>query len=314
MELLVVITIIGILIALLLPAVQAAREAARRLQCQNNLKQLALAAIDHEQVHGFFPTAGWGPAWTGEPDRGFELKQPGGWVYNILPYLDQGPLRLMGSGEPDPQRRETLRYMIMTPLAMCNCPSRRPCQIFGYVPGGNARNITYPEFSARCDYAGNGGDIKYDLDGGYYADPISLTQADTTYNKWPSNRGRNGIFHCRSMTKMAEIKDGTSNTFLFGEKYVCPDWYFTGEDGGDNQSMYVGYDVDNVRWTAEVYPPLQDTPGFDRFEFFGSAHAGGLHMAFCDGSVDLVNYNIDAETFRYLGNREDGVILDAKKR
>ena len=93
-----VITIIGILIALLLPAVQAAREAARQMQCKNNLKQLALGCLNHENATGRFPTDGWGFAWTGDADRGTDWRQPGGWIYNILPYIEQQTLHDMGAG------------------------------------------------------------------------------------------------------------------------------------------------------------------------------------------------------------------------
>src|SRR5580698_7987617 len=95
-ELLVVIAIIGLLIALLLPAVQAAREAARRSQCVNNLKQMSLAWNNHVAATRFMPTGGWGWTWTGDADRGFGLSQPGGWTYNILPFMEESNLHDMG--------------------------------------------------------------------------------------------------------------------------------------------------------------------------------------------------------------------------
>src|SRR5687767_9201610 len=97
-ELLVVIAIIGILIALLLPAVQAARESARRTQCVNNLKQIGIAFQNHHDSHKHFPTGGWGWEWVGDPDRGFDDNQPGGWVFNILPFMEQSALWETSSG------------------------------------------------------------------------------------------------------------------------------------------------------------------------------------------------------------------------
>ena len=91
-ELLVVITIIAILIALLLPAVQSAREAARRTQCLNDLKQIALGFLEHEANHKILPTGGWSFVMVGDPNRGFDKHQPGGWNYNVLPFIEQQAL------------------------------------------------------------------------------------------------------------------------------------------------------------------------------------------------------------------------------
>ena len=142
-ELLVVITIIAILIALLLPAVQAAREAARRTQCTNNLKQLALGMLQHEERQQFLPSGGWGHWWIGDPDRGFGKEQPGSWFYSILPYIEQAELHELGKdGDPntwtDTQKTGSARCQ-QTPLSVINCPTRRPAIVYpldGWYGGG----------------------------------------------------------------------------------------------------------------------------------------------------------------------------------
>src|SRR5262245_9981649 len=100
-ELLTVSAVISMLAAILLPAIQSAREAARSIQCKNNLKQLALAALNHHNGQGHFPTGGWGWYWLGDPDRGFGKDQPGGWMFNLLPYCEQAQLyQLASDGDP----------------------------------------------------------------------------------------------------------------------------------------------------------------------------------------------------------------------
>ncbi|MEN6450549.1 MAG: DUF1559 domain-containing protein, partial [Thermoguttaceae bacterium] len=97
-EFIVVVVIFAVLLGLLLPAIQAARESARREQCQRKVRLLALACLNHEQGRGFFPTGGWGGAWTGDADLGDDRKQPGGWKYNLIPFSEISGLYELGSG------------------------------------------------------------------------------------------------------------------------------------------------------------------------------------------------------------------------
>ena len=129
-----VITIIGILISLLLPAVQSAREAARRAQCSNNLKQMGLAFHNHHTLLGHFPSGGWGNHWVGDADRGFDEKQPGGWIYNILPYVEQNAVREMGAGVTPWNSAQKLaintqRNQVVIPIF--HCPTRRRPKLYG---------------------------------------------------------------------------------------------------------------------------------------------------------------------------------------
>ena len=148
-ELLVVITIIGILIALLLPAVQAAREAARRLQCTNNLKQLSLGCLNHENATGRFPTGGWGFAWTGDADRGNDWRQPAGWIYNVLPYIEQQSLHDMGIGLSTGPKYATHLVRYSVPLGTLHCPSRRPAIAYPYTTSGGVVNAGRPRSEER---------------------------------------------------------------------------------------------------------------------------------------------------------------------
>jgi prepilin-type N-terminal cleavage/methylation domain-containing protein len=331
-ELLVVITIIAILIALLLPAVQMAREAARRAQCANNLKQIGLAMLQHEERNKFFPSSGWGWYWIGDPDRGFGKGQPGGWVFQVLPFMDQeGLFNLGADGQSEVQTaRQTAGAAVceQTPLAMMNCPSRRQSIAFAMVafssgsPMFKAYNADQTTLLARSDYCVCAGDQFY---GWTIFGPATLAEAAqmTADRSWPDTKSYTGISFLRSEVAISWIADGTSNTYMVGEKYLNPDSYLDGTDWGDNESMYAGEDNDTNRTTYCPVPlpanyspdhvPMQDTPGIMNLYSFGSAHPASCNMCLCDGSVRAIGYTIDPETNRRLGNRQDGLVIDPQK-
>jgi prepilin-type N-terminal cleavage/methylation domain-containing protein/prepilin-type processing-associated H-X9-DG protein len=317
-ELLVVITIIGILIALLLPAVQAAREAARQTQCRNNCKQLALGCINHENTFGWYPTGGWGWHWTGDPDRGVDWRQMGSWIYNILPYIEQQSLHDLGAGLgswSSTPKKTANRTRMSSPIPGINCPSRRSAVIYPFTENCATNNtIATTAPVTRTDYAANGGEAWTEIN--FIATISTVADGESATGRAAfrtMGSTTNGIMFAGSQIKQSDIIDGTSSTFLLGEKYLNPDQYFLGNDVGDNDSSLVGDDRDNTRWAYNpAYYPRQDIPGADLAGLvFGSAHANGFHMAFCDGSVQQISYSIKYEMHRRLCNRKDELIVDS---
>jgi prepilin-type N-terminal cleavage/methylation domain-containing protein len=329
-ELLVVIAIIGVLVALLLPAVQAARESARRTECANHLKQLALGSMNHVTTHGHFPTGGWGYYWVGDADSGYSEKQPGSWAYNLLTFtehyalrdLGQGVLASLTSGQPrtDQQRAEMLT-LVTTPLGLFMCPSKRDVIAYPFVnstPGvvaWNAEDCRSNECSvARGDYRVCAGNQNR-------ADSLGPAPGEvTTFLSKPKPTIYNGVSYLRSEVRVGQITDGTSHTVFAGEKALHPKDYATGTEAANDQCLYSGHDKDNAAYTGEgfllssaenspqmMFPPVKDGEPNKVMQLrFGSAHPSGTLMAFCDGSVRLYGFDVDPVAFALLGGRNDG--------
>lgn len=314
-ELLVVITILGLLLALLLPAIQASREAARRTQCKNHLKQMALAALNHVQSQGHFPAGGWPGPWVGEAGRGFGKEQPGGWIYNILPYLEQHALHQLDANTTGQDRLDMLNQRDATPLEVFNCPARRASITYPNHNGPNFNGNRSP-WHARSDYAACCGDspgVELDL-----AWVMSFADFVDPSRHWAPYPAYTGISYCFSLVSMAQVIDGASNTYMLGERYIQPDHYLDGRSHSDDWSMYRSSQDDQIRSTYHSkffsWTPLQDRPGLAIDTRFGSAHFDSCNFALCDGSVRAISYRIDGETNRRLGNRKDQLPIDDGSR
>jgi len=297
-ELLVVIAIIGMLMGLLLPAVQQARESARLLQCTNNLHQMGVALGNHVSVLQAFPSGGQsGYSFVGDADRVL-VSQRASWTYAILPYMDMQAMH----DAPIADR-------ISTPIPLFYCPSRRPPKNYlsltrhmeGRMPNGTAQSATLAKYAPKQDYAANAGahpnNVAYDQG---WRNNANLSKNVDTYGP---------VIHEESEVTHADITDGLSGTILIGEKHLNVSVY-TGEqtstDGGDDDTHFSGRNHDNTRIAGTRL--LRDRRGYSNEHFFGATHAGGANMVFCDGHNALISYSVTAEVFQNLCNRSDGAL------
>ena len=291
-ELLVVIAIIGILIALLLPAVQAAREAARRSQCTNNLKQLGLAMHNYHDTHKVFP---YGYRGSGTfHDRGT-------WMQQMLPYIEQGPLydKYMADGQ---------HYVMDSPrgikdvvIGSLTCPSDGEAP--GQGGGGGPRG-------APADVPG--------FQGNYV-----VCTGDTNPG---TGGGLRGIFYYHSKTKFAYIYDGTSNTLLASEVIIRPyntSWGWGGGGGYWGGAPHASYGFTTVeppnsplsdqvyacKSTTHPEAPCTSVAGGTRYNYARSYHPGGVNVALADGSIRFVSETINLITWRSLGTRAGEEVL-----
>jgi prepilin-type N-terminal cleavage/methylation domain-containing protein len=273
-ELLVVIAIIGVLVALLLPAVQAAREAARRMQCVNNLKQIGLACHNFHDVYGYLPHGGS----DGPTQSCCNATERAGWswAFHITPFIEQ-------------QTVYDLPTDSLVSLAITKgyyCPSRRAPGLYNGA--------------ARCDYAGNGGRVSGNLgsDGIFMRQWRSLTRPAGT----PPDQFR----------RLADVMDGTSQTLLASEKQVHQTTW--GIAGGDNEIWNnAGWDQDVVRFGYQTPQPDKMHPDRTQPTFwsdrFGGSHPGGVNTVRVDGSVGFVSYTVDAAMWQNFCTISDGIPL-----
>ncbi|HEX4416109.1 MAG TPA: DUF1559 domain-containing protein [Lacipirellulaceae bacterium] len=314
-ELLVVIAIIGILVALLLPAIQAAREAARRSQCQNNLKNIALGVLNYESANKHLPVGFVSQALTVESWA---------WSTYTLPYIEEQGIYdrlkpqqrrladLFIAARTDPQEL----VAVQTPLPVFRCPSDDTPNLMPYdgTPEGAATNSAgaalprgfgtegwerhfkgtnsqtlpnQPFLPSTSNYVASHGYVDYECN----SDPLHHTEAD-----WAPDRRTcegNGVFQGGFPVSLKQITDGTSQTFLLGERdSFCLAGTWIGVRNPPGANMYGAYwEVGRVSQLTPNYPFSGKHNTCT--EGFSSKHKGGTQFAFCDGSVHFINDNID---------------------
>lgn len=287
-ELLVVIAIIGVLAGLLLPAVNQAREGARRLNCQSNMRQLGLACHEYEAAYKQYP-AGWIGNATGEDRPGW------GWASRLLPMLDEGPTfnRVdWNVGVDHPKNRHLLKLH----FDVMRCPSD---------PGQKFFNIGAGDHDHHDDEEGDDphGDDDHD-----HPMVINADEGETLFQMARANyvgvfgtkefegseyRG-DGVFFGNSTTGSRDILDGSSNTFMIGER--------SSRLGG---SIWQGIIPDAREHAARILGIADHSPNTatGHFDDFNSSHRDGCMFFFADGSVRFISESVEVEAYRAMATR-----------
>ena len=300
-ELLVVITIIGILIALLLPAVQAAREAARRMQCTNNLKQLALAAHNYHAIHNSLPAGSYCPK------DGATIYGCHNWFEGLLPFIEQQAVYDKINFKTTTGVGTNLALFTKLWLPGLSCPSDPKAGIIDRSAIFGGRPVV--AVSLAESYAPNGGPTTMGL-----ATDCAISAWSDGRNCYNKLGGRltydtlgffapgDGIAH-----RFSECTDGLSSTFLFGEQlpaYAVHALYFHSHLTAATVNTPPNYQ--NVMGWTDPDAVIAMSPNPNGLYGFKSLHADGLNMAMADGSVAFVNETINYRVWVFLGTRNDG--------
>jgi prepilin-type N-terminal cleavage/methylation domain-containing protein/prepilin-type processing-associated H-X9-DG protein len=307
-ELLVVIAIIGVLVALLLPAVQAAREAARRTQCSNNLKQLGLGAQNMHDIRHYLPPNRLANNSTAKSVKWLT------WAVIMLPYIEQKPYYDQWD-ETKPYQSHPVA-VTRNAVATYFCPSRRrPNEAFSKEAADGGQSGGLSDYAA-C--AGNG------IHDGVNVNGVINPAANGAMicAQWTLNAAQNRIVQWKGLVRLATVTDGTSNTFLLGEKHVrrlnasgtrfvfgtADDRSVYSEYNHNNFRRFAGIGDDGVRYRLDSFTDAYSVQNLDN-RTFGSRHPNVCQFVFCDGSVKPIPNNIDINTLHRLANKEDGMSI-----